>query len=470
MAIRSIRSRLLVGLSLCAVAVIFVGSGLSYGLVRRYLYGEFDVFLEDKLRYLQISAVQNGGRISFRISQPEWKRIDDPDDPEFFQFSFLDGRDIYRSQALGDGGYDLPRVGLGADALVAHDCVLPNGNAGRCMGLVFRPDRSDPDTEAVEIHLVVARDREEMNASLSRLRWLIIAAGGVATVGSLAVTALIVGRTLRPMGELSEQIDTMPVGGSARLFVLDDAPTEVAPVVDRLNLLMGRVDRAIENERQFTANAAHELRNPLAGLRSQLELALGSARDPEADEATFGHALKIQAQMEGVVGNLLTLARLESGAEKVERQTVEVRPVLRHIWKPYFDMAADRGLRVRWDLDGAPQAIETAPQLFQILLSNLFDNAASYTPEGGEIRIAAVGLGAAGLRLEVANTNPGVEGEQMDSLFQRFRRGDASASGGAHAGIGLGLCQRIVATLGGELKAEIDASCFRIALDLPAAS
>lgn len=467
MALRSIRARLQAVLSLCALAVILAGSNFTYSLVRKHLYKEFDHFLADKLQFHQISAVQSGNRVSFRISQPVWERIHDPDDPEFFQFRFMDGRDIYRSYAIGDTGEGLPLVGNGRDALVAQDCLLPNGNPGRCMGVVFTPDQNDAEGEPVSIHLVVARDREEMNLGLARLRWLLVAVGGGAWLISLGFTALIVRRALRPVGKLSKQIDAMPVAGGEQRFELSDAPTEIAPVVDRLNDLMSRVGGAIQNERQFTSDAAHELRNPLAALRSQLELALGARRDPDADEATLAGALSVQAQMEAVVENLLVLARLDSGNEKVELLPIQTIEVLRKSWKPSFELAAERRLKVRWDLEAAPQTLLTSPSLFGILVTNLFDNAASYTAEGGSIEIIARDTGDEGLELVVSNSNPGVLSEEVDGLFQRFRRGDSSASGGkGHAGIGLSLCERIVATLDGKIEASVDREWFRITVEL----
>ncbi len=465
---RSIRSRLLVAQSCCALVVIVAGVWLTYALVREHMEREFDRFLADKLLYQQISAVQIGDRVSFRISQPVWERIHDPADPEFFQFRFLDGRDLYRSYGLGDEG-ELPKVGLRGGAGTGIDIRLPNGKPGRCMGTVFEPELGEGAAEPVRLHLVVARDRTELDRALSRLRWLLLAAGVAASALVLAATLWIIRRALRPVADLSEQIAAMPVGGAGERFELADAPLEVQPVVERLNALLGRVEGALEHERQFTSNAAHELRNPLAALRSQLELALSAGRDPEADADTFVAALEIQRQMEGRVGNLLALARLDSGQEEVERGSIDPAQALRRCWKPFFERAAEHGLRVRWDLDRCPDRFDTAPALFEILASNLFDNATSYTPESGVVEIAAHGNGA-GLCLEVANCNPGVEAAGVAELAHRFRRGDPSSAGGEeHFGIGLSICDKVVATLGGQIAFSVDPERFRVRVELPAA-
>ncbi len=466
---RSIRARLLVALLLCAVLTIAVGGLFTYVLVREHLLAEFDKFLADKVHYHKISAVQDGNRLRFQISQPVWKQIHNAKNPEYFQFRFVDGRDLYRSYD-GDGAPALPQVGLNDDALVAQDCVLPNGNRGRCMGLVFIPERTEGSEGAARLHLVVARDREQMDEALQRLRWLIWGAMAMAATLFGAATVMIIARALRPVGELSEQIAAMPVGVGGGRFELEDAPKEISPVVGRLNELMARVDGAIENERQFTSNAAHELRNPLAGLRSQLELALASERDEEKDTVAFGHAFKIQLQMEGVVENLLALARLDAGREQLAFTPVEVPAVLKRRWKPFFETAAERGLKVSWQIGEVPETFVTSASLFGILISNLYDNAASYAPEGGQVEISAA-LEGGDLLLGVRNTNPGVDPERGQALLERFRRGDPSAAGGrGRAGIGLSLCERIAATLDGEMSLDIDAGWFAVRISLPESS
>lgn len=473
--LRSIRTQLLTALFGGSIIIILFGSGFAYTLVKKHLYEEVDHFLKDKLAYQQMAAVQNGERISFLLSKPVLERFHDPADPDFFQFRFLDGRDIYRSSGLVN---DLPLVGLDVeDSFKAFDCNLPNGRRGRCMGMVFAPEQlvesDDPDSEiseSVKIHLVVARDRAEIDKSLQSLR-LLLAGIGIAVAGfSLVATTFIVRNALHPMEQLSLQIESTPIGIENNKVFIPDAPSEILPVIDRLNHLLGRVATAIDNERQFTSNAAHELRNPLAGLKSQLELALGAVRDPDADEQTLARALSIQEQMEKVVGNLLMLARLDSGREEFDAREIDPSKLLRQCWKPYFEKAAERNLEVRWNLKGSPESFSMSPSLFKIMASNLLGNAVSYVPYARQIEID-VEMEAELLVISISNSNPGLSERDLGFIFKRFQRGDASAAGGSgHAGIGLSLCQRIVTTIKGQLVAEINADWFRIVVKLPEVS
>ncbi|GAG08947.1 unnamed protein product, partial [marine sediment metagenome] len=267
------------------------------------------------------SCVQHGNRLSFKLPETAWRRIHDPEDPEFFQFRFLDGREVFRSYSMPENSPGLPMLGL--ESTEARDCLLPNGNPGRALGTCFFPAEFDEGDEPVKINLVVAHQRGDQNEALARLRQLIFTSGSIAALLLLGATLLIVRQLLRPLATLTRQIGDAPIGEEVGEFALAGAPLELQPVVGRLNGLMARVSAALENERQFTSNAAHELRNPLAGLRSQVELALERGRDPEQDEETFVKVLEVQRQMGGAVENLLVLARLDSGTERIEMAPVD---------------------------------------------------------------------------------------------------------------------------------------------------
>ncbi len=467
----SIRARLLTAIFAGSILVIFTGASVTYALVKQYLYAEVDHFLRDKLAYQQIAAVQNGERISFRLSEPVLESLRNPEHPDFFQFRFLDGRDIYSSAGLEES---LPLVGLTSeDEFKAYDCNLPNGRRGRCMGMVFIPEQlnesGNNSNTPVRVHLVVARDRAEIDSGLMRLRQSLAIMGVAMALFSLLATTLIVRNALKPMEEISTQIESTTVSAATSKVYIHNPPSEVVPVIDRLNQLLSRVSSAIENERQFTANAAHELRNPLAGLKTQLELALSSERNADTDEEVMGRALIIQEQMEVVVSNLLMLARLDSGTDEFEIGVLDPRRTLQQCWKPYFEVAEKRNLQVRWEMNNAPESFCVAAPLFRIMFSNLFENCASYAPIGGKVRISIEQQNSS-IVISIKNSNPGISESNLDQLFERFQRGDASAAGGVgHAGIGLSLCKRITETINGQLVAAADSEWFVVTVKIPSA-
>jgi signal transduction histidine kinase len=133
----------------------------------------------------------------------------------------------------------------------------------------------------------------------------------------LLITALIVKISVKPVGLISKRISKLKIGDIDECIDLKDVPLELIPIIDRLNELLQRVAKAINQEKQFTSNAAHELRNPLAALRSQVEVAMSSAVTSDDEYDTLYNIFNLQQHMERIVASLLLLARLDSGSQSV---------------------------------------------------------------------------------------------------------------------------------------------------------
>jgi signal transduction histidine kinase len=177
--------------------------------------------------------------------------------------------------------------------------------------------------------------------------------------------------------------------------------------------------------------------------------------------------------MQRVVDHLLLLARLESGHQMTEfsQEATALPKLLRKAWRSVFDRATERRLKVTWQVTGPPTDLLLPVALIEIVLRNLFDNAVSYSPEGGQILITA-GLSGAGqqnVTITVANTNPGLTPEHLESTFAPFWRGDPNASGHrGNAGIGLALVRRIMETMHGTASASLENDMVVYTLSFPA--
>ena len=293
--------------------------------------------------------------------------------------------------------------------------------------------------------------------SLQKLRRLMLKVATGLTIVLLASTSYIVRENLKPLKKLSAQIESTPVtGGASNHFKLKGAPAELDPVLERLNTLMDRVEGAFERERQFTANAAHELRNPLAGMRSQIELSLGTHRSTDEYRDTLLSIHDIEQGMERVVENLLILARLESGEQEIKQEIVPLTEVLRRGWRKVFDLAEQKNLQVTWDIQPHMPALKTARNLVSIIVRNLLDNAVDYSPQNGAIKISAhYDRLTQSATIRVINQNTNVTTEECEHMFELFWRKNQHDITNRHAGLGLGLCRRIVIILHGELKARL---------------
>ncbi len=221
--------------------------------------------------------------------------------------------------------------------------------------------------------------------------------------------------------------------------VVDGAPSEMAPMIDALNGLFRRIAELMESERRFTADAAHELRTPIAAIRAQAQVALG-----EADAGQRRRALL--ATLEGcdratrLVAQLLTLSRLEAGADGAATD-VDLSELVRRVVAD----EAPQGLRKQQtiELDAAEACrVDGDATLLAVLTRNLIDNALRYSPEHATVRIA-VSSSAAGVRFRVEDSGPGVSDADMKRLGERFFRVLGSGEGGS--GLGWSIVRRIAA-------------------------
>ena len=249
---------------------------------------------------------------------------------------------------------------------------------------------------------------------------------------------LTIGRVLRPLRVLNRQIEDRAPDNLGALDVRD-APVEVAPLVDSLDRLFARVRASIENERRFTADAAHELRTPLAALRAQAQVARGAT-----SEAAGTHALdNVIAGCDRathLVEQLLTLARLEPAQVPGARAPCDLRAVAEAAIADTMPFALDKGIEIELDATTVSPIAGDA-RLLGVLLRNLLDNAVRYGPAGSAVRVSVAEHHRAP-SIVVVDQGPGVPEAERARLGTRFHR----LVGGEIPGTGLGLsiAKRIV--------------------------
>lgn len=272
---------------------------------------------------------------------------------------------------------------------------------------------------------------------------------------------------LRPLRELgrsvaarrAEALDPLPLAG---------VPPEVAPMVAALNGLFARMAERLESERRFTADAAHELRTPIAAIRMQAQVAQGAQADTERAQA-LAATLQGCDRATRLIEQLLLLARLESveaGEAQSALSTDMVAPVGR-VLAELAPAALARGQTLALE---APDALPvgTPVALVDVLARNLVDNALRYSPDGATVRVTLAAGPSASLVVE--DSGPGLPPEAMSRLGERFFR--VLGTGRSGSGLGWSIVQRIVRAHG--LQARVDRSealgGLRVRLSWPAAA
>ena len=220
--------------------------------------------------------------------------------------------------------------------------------------------------------------------------------------------------------------------------------------------------------RRFTADAAHELRNPLSALQSDLEITLLQPRTPDELTATVRLALKNTQRLVKISESLLTLSRGDAGGLVTSVAPVDISDVLEEAFARWEGHATTLGIRLTEQLDGEG-VVEGDALLLGRLFDNLLENALSYTPRGGSVTVALTPTPPGGCAISITDTGPGVPAALRPVIFERFSRGDVSRSrktGGA--GLGLAICAAIVSAHKGTISLD-DSSVggTRIVVRLP---
>ncbi len=258
---------------------------------------------------------------------------------------------------------------------------------------------------------------------------------------------LSVGRAVTPLNRLGQEVERRKAG-DLRPFSPEGAPREVIPLVRSLNALFERVGRLLENERRFTADAAHELRTPLAALKTQAQVAKGAS-----DDAARQHAL--DGVIEGcdratrLVGQLLTLARLEPDSGRPAGQC-ELVGLASEVIAELAPFALARGVDIelrRFE----PVSVEGHRELLSVLLRNLVDNAVRYSPRGRSVNVEVLSRGE-GATISVTDEGPGVAPDERARLGQRFYR--VLGTGQSGSGLGLSIARRIAEMHSARLRFE----------------
>jgi len=296
--------------------------------------------------------------------------------------------------------------------------------------------------------LVVQVGRTKQMAIQELQGWILgslLAAALILVVFGLAMW-MVIGRSLRPLTTLRDTLRQRP---PLDLTPLPSAelPNEFRPLVDAFNSQLERVDTAVQHERRFIADAAHELRTPLAVLSTHAELALRADTLEEKNAALLRLRAGVQRSAR-LSEQLLDLARLDAGEESVRLAPLDLSDLIVLVIRDFETLARER--RQRISLRAEPTRLLGDVDQLGILLRNLIDNAVRHAGADGTIAVSCHADGDGAVALCVADNGPGVAVDDCQRIFDRFYRAPGSPDGGS--GIGLSLVARIAQTHGAGIE------------------
>lgn len=301
--------------------------------------------------------------------------------------------------------------------------------------------------------LQTARSQESIAQAQRQLLTLIGVTVPLLLLLATGVGLFIAGRALNPIDRITRTADR--ISGEAVSERVDIAPSadEVGRLAATFNRMLDRIDGTLERQRRFTADASHELRTPLAALTTEIDLALDRPRSNEEYRATLASLAEDTARLNALVTELLTLARVDAGQERLTREPVALADVIESVVESLAPLALRRGVALAAS-DVQPLGVYGDQTRLTELLVNLVDNGLKYTEPGGTVTVSLEER-AGMAELRVRDTGRGIPAQDLPHVFDRFYRVDSGrtrAEGGT--GLGLAIARWIAQAHGGEISVE----------------
>lgn len=285
-----------------------------------------------------------------------------------------------------------------------------------------------------------------------RLRQLLLYLSIFAPMAIVAAALLgyvAVRRALAPIEAVRLQAEQISRTNVSERIPEPGATGELRDLVRTFNAMLGRLEGAILDLENFAADAAHELRTPLATLRAEIETAIQSSHTPEEHERILASFQVEVARMTRVVADLFTLAKMDLRQHALPRERIRLAPLLEEAKETWQPMAAAR--RIEIATEGEDAEVLGDPAALRRVFMNLVENAVKYNRDGGRVTLSLARLNGT-VSVRVSDTGIGIPAEHLPKLFQRFFRVDkarARESGGA--GLGLAICKSFVSSHEGKI-------------------
>lgn len=296
--------------------------------------------------------------------------------------------------------------------------------------------------------IVVAESPDKRQQASRRLMQTNIWISLLSVVFTLVVVLLAIRHALKPLDELSERFEHREPGDMSPM-PLDNTPGETRPLIQAANGLMTRLKESAEAQQAFVSNTAHQLRTPLAGLQTQLELLLKAA--PASLQPRTQSLLQSTQKLSRLTHQLLALARSSPQAQHLQPfEPLALTSLFEDVASTCLDQALARHIDLGFE--PAEATVLGSPWMLRELLLNLVDNAIAYTPEGGRVTVSCgVDKAGAGAYLSVTDNGPGIPVPQRERVFERFYRAAADQSG---TGLGLAIVKEIADRHGASVKVQ----------------
>lgn len=466
---KSIRRTLTIQILAGTFVLLLAAGSIFFAVVEHRLVRDFDRILEADAAVLERNAELKGRTIVWDVPDNFSLGSRQNTDPAYCQLFLEDGTVAGLSQTLGAD--NLPSIE--GHKKTVWDARLPSGRRGRLLQKTFRPKSDDTDPQlapedpseqtftlpanvnAADLRLVVlvARNREGLDRSITALGLAGIAVIAALSCGLALLVRWAIGRGLQPIAQMNAQIAEIAPDALATRLRVAEPPVELAAIESAVNRLLERLEKAFAKERQFSSDLAHELRTPIAELRNACEVGERWPDDAESTRIFFRDTRTIALHLEKIVATMLALTRCENGTAPVQTQRLELQALVRNCWQ--HAVHGRDAQRLHFTADFAPDlAVECDPDKLDLIVRNLVENAIAHSEPGTAVECSGATT-ADGVELLLVNVAKDLERAELEHVFDRFWRKDASRSDRSHIGLGLSIARGLCELLGLRLSVDL---------------
>ena len=283
--------------------------------------------------------------------------------------------------------------------------------------------------------ILVGRSLEPQYEAARRFGVILGTSGAAVLLVGLAGGWWLASRAIKPISIISTTAQRISSGNLAERIPLEKTDSELDQLATVLNATFSRLEETIEKQKQFTSDAAHELRTPLSVILTETQSMLAKERSREEYKESLEVCQRAAGRMGNLVNSLLTLARVDAEVS-VEKKPVDVKVLINDCILLIQPLADQKKVTITQNLE--PIKIMGDQSKLELVFTNLLSNAVQYNVEGGRIEVSAKGD-----LIEVSDSGQGISAEDLPHVFDRFYRGDKARSSGG-TGLGLSICKAIV--------------------------
>jgi len=302
-------------------------------------------------------------------------------------------------------------------------------------------------------YLLVAMSLDSAQMVLKKLKRTLLLAFPVVLLVLFFWARFIAGKSIKPVTTIIKTADKITQKNLGERIHLPNNKDELHLLVTTINQLLDRIEQALEREKQFTSDAAHELKTPLQVMKGNMEILIRKPRSTEEYQTKIANCLKEINRMAHLVDQLLLLARFESQKKALDTKEVPLDDLAEQLMQKKLWQIEQKKINLKLEIQELV-SVYSDPYLLHIILENILSNAIKYTPEGGNISIV-IGKEANRAFLSVQDSGTGIKPEDLDKIFNRFYRSDALKHPEIKGtGLGLSIVKRLSEILQLDFKLE----------------